>query len=766
MINFRNLFIFLQVLCLIGCQNTQTSQLETIDEIEKLIQEMSIEEKVGQMTQITLDVLTNGDNIYSSYEPIVLNNDSIEKALLQYHVGSVLNTANNRARSTAQWADIVGTIQNVARKQSRLKIPVIYGIDAIHGATYTVGATMYPQQIGLAATWNPAIVRKVAEESAYEVRASSIQWNFSPVLDLGVDPRWPRHWETFGEDPYLCSRMGIEMVRGYQGEDLSSMNSVAACLKHFFGYSAPASGKDRTSASISNMSLREYHLPAFQKAIETGAASVMINSGLINNVPVHSNADIITGLLKQELGFQGLVVTDWYDIENLFTRDRIATSHKEAIKIAINAGIDMAMVPYVYTRFCNHLTELVKEGEVPMERIDDAVRRILNLKWKLGLFSSKSTNCNTYPKFGSQDFEKTAYQAAAESITLLKNDNQILPLKSDASILVCGPNANSMRTLNGGWTYSWQGEKTEEYAGKYNTILEAVETRFGKDRVTYEPGVEYHMSGAYWEELDVDINAAVKAASRADVVLLCLGENTYTEKPGDLHDLSISRHQQELALALAATGKPVVLVLNEGRPRIISAFANQMDAIIQTYLGGNFVGDALADVLTGAVNPSGKLPYTYPMYVNSLGVYWHKPSEESRSADGMYNYGGGFYPQFEFGFGLSYTTFDYSDLQVSASQFSTEDTLTVSVKVKNRGEYTGKEVVQLYSSDLYASVTPDVKRLRRFEKIELMPGEEKVVEFTLDASDLAFVNKEGGKVCEPGDFELRIQQLKTIVSLQ
>lgn len=753
------------ILLINACVSRKKDTVERIDFVEDLISKMTIEEKVGQMTQLTLDVITQGDNIYSSYEPLVMHNDSLRKAIVDFHAGSILNTANNKARSVSEWHEIVNTIQNMAQKETRLKIPVIYGIDAIHGATYTAGATMFPQEIAQAATWNRALVHQAAKISAYEVKASSIPWNFSPVLDLGIDPRWPRQWETFGEDPYLCSEMGVQVVTGYQGNDLAGMTSVAACAKHFLGYSAAASGKDRTPASISNVELREYHLPSFKKAIEAGVASVMVNSGIINGISVHANHDILTGLLKEELGFNGLVVTDWYDIENLYSRDKIAKTHKEAIKIAINAGIDMSMVPYNYTRFCTLLTELVKEGEVPMQRIDDAVRRILNLKYRLGLFTPSNGNCNNYPKFGSREFEKTAYNSAAEAITLLKNENEMLPLTKGKKILVTGPNANSMRTMNGGWTYSWQGEKTEEFAQQYNTLLEAVKNEFGKNSVVYEPGLEYKWDGAYWEETNINIPKAVKAARDVDVVILCLGENSYTEKPGDLHDLTISSNQIKLAQALAKTGKPIVLILNEGRPRIISAFADKMTAIVQTYLPGNMGGDALADILSGDVNPSGKLPYTYPMFVHSLAVYNHKPCEESKSVEGMYDYGGGFYPQFEFGYGLSYTTFDYSDLKVNRTEFSTNDELKVSIKVKNTGTCSGKEVVQLYSSDLYASITSDVKRLRRFEKVSLFPGEEKEVTFTITAKDLAFINQKAQLTAEAGDFELQIKDQKIKISL-
>ncbi len=752
-------------LMLVAC-DFQTSKInDHIPEVEDIIGQMTLEEKVGQMTQITLDVIAKGESVYSSYEPLELDTAMVKRAIVDYHIGSVLNTSNNKARTIEKWQEVVLEIQDAVKENTRLKIPVIYGIDAIHGATYTMGATMFPQQIAQAASWNRELVKEAAKICAYEVRASSIPWNFSPVLDLGSDPRWPRHWETFGEDPYLVSEMGKQVINGYQGDDLSEMTSVAGCLKHFLGYSVPVSGKDRTPARITKSELYEYHLPAFKRAIEEGVGSIMVNSGIINGIPVHGNYNLLTELLKVELGFKGLVVTDWYDIENLYSRDKVASSHKDAIKMAINAGIDMSMVPYDYQRFCDGLIELVQEGQVSMERIDDAVRRILNLKYKLGLFHFSKPDCNDYTKFGSAEFEKVAYQSACEAITLLKNENAVLPLKKGSKVLVTGPNANSMRTLNGGWTYSWQGEKADEFAKDYNTILEAIQKEYGIENVDFVPGVEYNMGGSYWEDKEVNIQEAVKAASKADVVILCLGENSYTEKPGDLHDLSLSKNQQKLAKAMASTGTPVVLVLNEGRPRIISEFANEMDAIIQTYLSGNFAGDALADILSGDVNPSGKLPYTYPMYANSLVPYHHKYSEESKSAEGAYDYGGGFYPQFEFGFGLSYTSFEYSNLVVNKLQFSSDDEITVSVTVTNTGTLAGKEVVQLYSSDLYASLAPDVKRLRRFQKIELQPGESKKVSFTLSSMDLAFADTNGDQLLEEGDFSIKIAKQEVIISL-
>jgi beta-glucosidase len=573
-------------------------------------------------------------------------------------------------------------------------------------------------------------------------------------------------WETFGEDVYLASELGKQMIDGYEGEsnDVKNPYRVASCLKHFLGYQVPNSGKDRTPAFIPELELRERHLPAFKAAIDAGAHTVMINSGLINGVPVHADYTILTKLLKEELGFKGVAVTDWKDIDNLYERDKVASTPKEAVKLAINAGIDMSMIPYNF-KFCDFLIELVKEGEVPMSRIDDAVRRILTLKFELGLFETPVTNYKDYPQFGSKAFEQSAYVAASESITLLKNSNNILPLKKNAKLLVTGPNANTMRALNGGWSYSWQGERVNEFADKYNTILEALQQKGGKDNITFVQGIAYKDDGKYWEEKDVDIEAAVKAAAKVDYIILCAGENSYTEKPGDLHDLTLSANQIALAKALTKTGKPVILVLNEGRPRLISAIERDIQGVLQSYLPGNFGGDAIADILYGHVNPSGKLPYTYPMYVNTLVTYDHKPSEEQSKMQGVYDYESDFAVQYPFGFGLSYTSFQYSDLQVSKSTIAANEKITISVHVKNTGTREGKEVVQLFIADQYASITPDVKRLRGFEKINLKAGESQKVTFTIAPRDIAFVAKDLRWTVEKGDYEVSISTLKAKFTL-
>lgn len=752
-------FLFFGIMFLTGALTFAQNHTK----IDSILSLMTLKEKVGQMTQVTLDVIGEGENRFSSYEPFNLDKELLKKAIKEYHVGSFLNTANNRAMTPEKWYSVINEIQNTVKDESRLNIPVIYGVDEIHGATYTVGATMFPQQIGQAASRNPELVKRGAQITAYETRASGISWNFSPVLDLGMDPRFSRMWESFGEDPYLATVLGVAMIDGYEGEnnDIGHPEHVASTMKHFLGYHAVTSGKDRTPSYLPEDMLREYHLPPFKAAIEAGSHTIMINSGIINGVPVHANYDLLTSLLKEELGFEGLVVTDWADIENLHRRDRVAVDDKEAIKLAINAGIDMSMVPYEYERFFDNLVALVEEGEVKESRIDDAVRRILKVKLALNLFETPVTHYKDYPNFGSKEFEKAAYDMAAESITLLKNEKNILPLRKNVKVLVTGPNANSMRSLNGAWTYSWQGEKTPEFSEQYNTVLEAVQNKIGKGNVKFVPGIRYIEEGKYYEEEKVQFNEAIAAAKGVDYILLVVGENTYTEKPGDLNDLYLSDLQTELAQKLAATGKPVILILNEGRPRIISKFEKDVPAIIQTYLPGNFGGDALVDIIFGEVNPSGKLPYNYPRYPNALIPYIHKHSEEQTKAEGVYNYEADYNPQFSFGHGLSYTTFEYSNLQLNKSSGKNNDRILVKVNVANTGKLAGKEVVELYTSDLYAlEITPDVKRLRKFQKISLKPGETKTVEFELDTNSLGYFNSKGEFKVEAGEFEIIVKDLK------
>ena len=732
----------------------KVNNIET--KVSSMLAKMSLEEKVGQMAQITLDVLGDG-------QPFKLNDSKVKEAIQTYKLGSVLNTSDNRAMSTAQWNSVVEALQRQTQTTA-LKIPLIYGFDAIHGATYVSGATFFPQAIGQAASWNRQLVKDAASITAYESRASSVLWNFSPVLDLGVNPLWPRLWETYGEDPYLVTEMGKQVVDGYQNP-LGNKNKVAACLKHFLAYSDPKTGKDRSNAWIPEHYLREYHLPSFKAAIQSGARTVMVNSALINGIPTHVNGKILTNLLKKELGFTGFVVTDWQDIDNVYKRDKIVATQKEALMLAINAGVDMAMIPYEYKDFCRDLIALVKEKKVPLSRINDAVSRILRVKYELNLFDVPLTVNNDYPQFGSKEYEQKAYEAAAESMVLLKNKGNILPLSSSAKILVTGPNSNSMRTLNGGWSYSWQGEKTEQFASKYNTILEAMQSRFGNNNVSFSQGVAYKMDGKYFEDSVVDISDAVNKAMVADCILLCVGENSYTEKPGDLNDLNLSENQQQLIDAMIKTGKPIILVLNEGRPRIISKFEPSLAAVLEIFLPGNFGGDALSDILIGKINPSGKMPITYPKYVNALTNYIHKPSDAQSNPQGVYDYSADFNPQYEFGFGLSYTQFEYSGLSTNATSFRADDTLRISLTVKNTGNRTGKEVVQLYVSDLVASLTPDVKRIRGFEKIELNPGASQKVNFQLPLRELAFVNSNNKLVLEKGEFNIQIGKLQQKITV-
>ena len=725
--------------------------------VDSVLSRMSLEEKVGQMAQFTLDVLGKGSGLYASDEPFELDPAMMDTVFGKYKVGSILNTSNNRARTTEVWENIITNIQQKAIKETG--IPVLYGIDSNHGTTYTAGGTLFPQEIGMAATFNPQLVEKGSQISAYETRASNIPWTFNPTMDLGRDARWSRQWESYGEDAYLNATMAVASVRGFQGKDRNSVGKdwIAACIKHYMGYGVPVSGKDRTPAVISESDLRGKFFEPFRASIvDGGALSLMVNSGIINGVSTHSDYRLLTEWLKEDLNFDGVIVTDWADVQNLLSRDHIAKDYRDAIRIAINAGIDMVMEPY-NLKFCDELVALVKSGEVKQERIDDAVRRILRMKYRLGLFDRPYWSRNEYPDFGSKAHEAAAKAAADESITLLKNEDNILPLKKGARLLVTGPNANSMRTLNGGWSYSWQGEKTEEFAQQYNTIFEALQNKFGGTNVKYEPGVTYKMDGQYFEENPPEIEKAVAAASDVDYVVLCLGENSYCETPGNLDELTLSENQIALAKALYKTGKPVILVLNEGRPRLIRTIEPDAKAVVQVYLPGNYGGDALADILAGDVNPSGKLPYTYPKFEQSLITYDHKPSQNlAEKMSGAYDYGARTDVQYPFGFGLSYTTFEYSNLTVDKNEFLPGDVLTVSVDVKNTGKVAGKESVMLFSSDLVASLSPDVRRLRAFEKIELQPGETKKVVLKLPANDLAFVNEKGKWTIEEGDFRLQV----------
>lgn len=724
--------------------------------VDSILSQMTLEEKVGQMAQFTIDLLGKGGNAYASDEPFEVDTAMLDTVIGQYKVGSILNTSNNRARTTEVWENTIRIIQQRALRETG--IPVIYGIDAIHGTTYTAGSTFFPQGVGMGATFNTDLMEEGSRITAYETRASNIPWTFAPTMDLGRDARWSRQWESYGEDTYLNARMAVASTRGFQGSDRNNLGNqyIAACLKHYLGYGVPVSGKDRTPALISENELREKYFEPFRAAIiEGGALSVMVNSGIINGVSTHADYRLLTEWLKEDLGFDGVIVTDWADVQNLQSRDHVAADYREAVKTAINAGIDMVMEPYNLA-LCTTLVQLVKEGEVSMERINDAVSRVLRLKYRLGLFERPFWSREEYPDFASNGNVAVARAAANESITLLKNENNILPLSAGARILVTGPNAHSMRTLNGGWSYSWQGEKTEEFAEQYNTIYEALQKRFGETNVRYEPGVSYKMEGEYFEEHTPEIQKAVAATSGVDYIVLCLGENSYCETPGNLNELTLSENQTELALALQQTGKPVILVLNEGRPRLIRKIEPGANAILQTYLPGNSGGDALADILSGDVNPSGKLPYTYPKFEQGLITYDHKPSQNiDGKMEGAYDYGAQTSVQYPFGYGLSYTSFDYSDLRVSDSLFTAEDVVSVSVDITNSGSREGKEAVLLFSSDKVASLSPDVRRLRAFEKISLSPGETKTVTFELEGEDLSFVNEKGEWVLEEGEFMLQ-----------
>lgn len=761
-------------------------ELSPIDlKVDSVLSLMTLKEKIGQMTQINLTVIAKGPNKWASNDTMEIDIQKAKKAIVEYHVGSVLNTVNNLAQTPSTWYSNISEIQKIAMDSTSIKIPVIYGIDAIHGATYTDGATMFPQQISTAATWDTKHAYNMAKVCAYETRACGIPWNFSPVLDLGIDPRFPRQFETFGEDPLLVTEFGKAMILGYQGKESNIGNEyVAACMKHFTGYQATISGKDRTPAYIPDNVLFEYHIKSFKAAIDAGAKTVMINSGIINGESVHASYKLLTEILRNQLGFEGVILTDWEDINKLCDRDKIAVNRKEAIKIAINAGIDMSMVPYEYEEFTDYLFELVEEGKVKMSRIDDATRKILKLKFELDLFQNPVTNYQDYPKFGSKESNKLAYESASESITLLKNNNSILPLKKGSKILVTGPNANTMNSLNGAWTYNWQGKYTDSYVDgvpanliatvekegninskvvkdnlspkPYNTIYEAFSKSYGEENVSFLPGVSYKKNGSFYDMTEDDIQKVVNAAKNHDYVLLCLGENCYTEKPGDLNDLNLHKLQLKLANKLSKCGKPIILVLNIGRPRLISEIEPYMSAILNIYLPGNLGADALVDIINGKVNPSGKLPYTYPAFPNSLSTYYYKPSEVQNNSQGAYNYVGKLNNLYEFGYGLSYTNFEYKDITIENDTLNSEDSLNISLTVYNSGDIDGQEVIQVYVSDLFASITPDNKRLRAFDKVFIKSGENKKVSFSIPVKDFSFVNLENKNVLESGDFIVHV----------
>lgn len=755
--------------------------------IEKVLQRMTLEEKIGQMTEITVDVVTD----FSKPDDFTLSDEKLQEVIGKYKVGSILNVPLSIAQTPQKWAESIRKIQDISMKT--MGIPCVYGVDQIHGTTYTLGGTLFPQGINMAAAFNRQLTTRAAEINAYETRACGIPWSYGPVTDLGRVPMWPRMWESFGEDAYMNAEMGRAALLGLQGNQPNALDlyHVGASVKHFMAYGMPLTGKDRTPSSVSQMELREKHFAPYLAALRSGALSIMVNSSINCGTPFHCNAELLTKWVKEELNWDGLIVTDWADINNIALRDHVAASKKDAICLAINAGIDMSMVPYE-TSFCTDLKELVEEGRVPMSRIDDAVRRVLRMKMRLGLFDHPMWDTTKYSLFGSKQHALVALQAAEESEVLLKNENNLLPLKKDTRILLTGPNANSMRCLNGGWSYTWQGERADEpqCTAQYNTILKALQDKFGSQNITYIPTLNYRTGkGAlYWQEtlqgigenvkpdvygtteewpaesLAAAYAPAVEAAKNVDVIICCVGENSYCETPGNLTDLTLSPAQQTLVTTLAATGKPVILLLNEGRPRIICRLEKYASAIIDILLPGNYGADALANLISGDANFSGKLPFTYPRLINSLAVYDYKPCENVGQMDGNYNYDAVMDVQWPFGYGLSYTTFKYSNLRVSQTSFTATDTLQVSVDVSNIGQCTGKESVLLFSSDLVASLSPDNRRLRAFEKIELAAGQTQTVTFNLPAADLAFVAADGHWLLEAGEFRLAVADQSLIVN--
>lgn len=720
-------------------------------QVEQTLKKLTLEEKIGQMMELVTDLFGANDKNGVFY----IDEHKTDSILSRYKIGSILNAPNTCAPTAKQWEKYIAQIQKISMK--RIGIPCVFGLDQNHGSTYTQGGTLFPQNINVAATFNREVARRSAEATAYETRAVSIPWTYSPTVDLGRDARWPRIWENFGEDCYLSSEMGKAMVYGFQGEDPNNIDQyhIATSMKHFMGYGVPWTGKDRTPAYISPADLREKHFAPFLAGLQAGALTVMVNSASVNGMPMHANKDILTGWLKEETGWDGVLITDWADINNLYTREMVAKDKKDALRIAINAGIDMIMEPYSCDA-CGYLVELVKEGKIPMSRIDDACRRVLRMKYRLDLFKNPTQKLKNYPKFGGEEFAKLALEGATESMVLLKNEGNILPLQHGKKILLTGPNANQMRCLDGGWSYTWQGHRADEFAGKYNTIYEAFCNEYGKENVILNQGVTYNEKGKYWEENEPQIQGAVAAAKDADVIVACIGENSYTETPGNLTDLWLSENQRNLVKALAQTGKPVILVLNEGRPRLIADIEPLAQGIVNILIPGNMGGDALANLVSGKSNFSGKMPYTYPKEINSLANYDFKKSEEVGTMEGAYDYNAKITQQWGFGYGLSYTTYKYSNLKVSQSDFRHGDIIKVSVDVKNTGKVAGKESVLLFSSDLIASMVPDGRRLRAFDKVELQPGETKTMTFELKADDLALVGWNGKWRLEEGDFKLMI----------
>lgn len=719
--------------------------------VDQTLKKLTLEEKVGQMMEVVIDLFGANDKNGVFY----IDEQKADSIFTHYKIGSILNAPNTCAPTAQQWEKYMAQIQKLSMK--RMGVPCIFGLDQNHGSTYTQGGTLFPQNINVAATFNREIARRSAEATAYETRAVSVPWTYSPTVDLGRDARWPRIWENFGEDCYLSSEMGKAMVYGFQGEDPNHIDQyhIATSMKHFMGYGVPWTGKDRTPAYISPADLREKHFAPFLAGIQAGALSVMVNSASVNGMPMHANKEILTHWLKEQTGWDGVLITDWADVNNLYTREMVAKDKKDALRIAINAGIDMVMEPYSCDA-CGYIIELVNEGKIPMSRIDDACRRVLRMKYRLGLFEHPTQKLKNYPLFGGEQFAQLALEGATESMVLLKNNNNILPLQKGKKILLTGPNANQMRCLDGGWSYTWQGNRTDEFAGKYNTIYEALCNEYGKENIVLNQGVTYNEAGKYWEENEPQIAAAVEAAKNVDVVVACIGENSYTETPGNLTDLWLSENQRNLVKALATTGKPIILVLNEGRPRLIADIEPLAQGVVNILIPGNYGGDALAQLLSGKANFSGKMPYTYPKEINSLANYDFKKSEEVGTMTGAYDYNAKITQQWGFGQGLSYTTYQYSNLKVDKASFAHDDVIRVSVEVKNTGKVAGKESVLLFSSDLMASMVPDGRRLRAFDKVALQPGESKTVTFDLKANDLAFVGWDGKWILEEGDFTLMV----------
>lgn len=744
----------------VGCANQKTTVEPAIPadsdieaKIKKVMADMSLDDKIGQMCELTIDMVM-ADSLIDGRP--VLDSAKLKEAVEKYRVGSILNTPKGEAQSPDVWYEIINGIQEASMKY--IGIPDIYGVDQNHGTTYTAGGTLFPQEINMAASLNRQLVREGAAVCAYESRACNIPWVYNPVMDLGRNPAWSRIWESFGEDPFINGAMAVEMVKGYQGDDPNHVGprNVAACLKHFMAYGNPVSGKDRTPSSVTDQDMLEKYFQPYKMAIEAGALSVMVNSGVNRGLPFHANKEMLTGWLKEDLNWDGMIVTDWADIHNIWKRDHAAADYKEAIMLAINAGIDMSMTPYD-TEFCTLLKELVEEGKVKMDRIDDAVARILRLKFRLGLFDMPSTKPADYPLFASAEHAQKALDLAVESEVLLKNEDNILPLPQGKRILVTGPNANSMRSLNGGWSYTWQGSDDPKFHSRYNTIYEALCNEYGASNVVLEQGMDYVQDYGRWEEVkNVRIQQAVAAARGVDVIVACVGENSYCETPGNINDLALQPEQQQLVKALAATGKPIILVLNEGRPRIIREIEPLAKAVVDVLLPGNYGGDALALLMSGKRNFSAKLPYTYPRWHNAIAFYDHKPCETVKTMEGAYNYSADIDVQWPFGFGMSYTTFEYSGIKIDKTEFLPSDVVTVSVDVKNTGKVEGKEGILFYSSDLVASITPDVLRVRGFDKVNLKPGESKKVSFSIPARDLAFVNYDGQWILEKGEFEFTI----------